>query len=474
MIALAFASCQVQSDSNSEASTAIEYEKSGYLTDASVSKMYDEMAFHGATQSYLWGTSVMVNQMWRLANLKVGGPLDFVTYNTPEQKYNIITSNLNTPYMVAFPNLEESGPLILEIPEGKTGGIINDIESRWVADLGLAGKDLGKGAKYLILHEKMEEPANHDADFVIRVRTNLFWIGTRILVAGEEETKRLQEGHKLYPLGAEPDTKVLNIGNTYYEGWWPEGYAFWEGLHEVVQIEDFPEETRYILQFLKRVGIEKGKPFNPTAKQKEILIKAAEYGKAMAEALSNGRDHLIEPFYGEGSKYTVHLGGLTNPIHYNEEGNYKELDGLASYTYEAFSMSEGMMKNLIGVGSKYLASYKDADGAWLDGSNTYQITIPADVPMKQFWSFIVYSQATRCFVQNKDRRPGVTSREELEVNSDGSVTITIGPSKPEGVLDNNFIYSNPDEGWFTYFRIYAPTEKYFDKTWVLPAIERVK
>ena len=32
----------------------------------------------------------------------------------------------------------------------------------------------------------------------------------------------------------------------------------------------------------------------------------------------------------------------------------------------------------------------------------------------------------------------------------------------------------PGEGWFTDFRLYAPTEKYFDRSWQFPHIVRVK
>ncbi|MFV0449726.1 MAG: DUF1214 domain-containing protein [Vibrio sp.] len=266
------------------------------------------------------------------------------------------------------------------------------------------------------------------------------------------------------------------LQDTYYEGWQPlDNMAFWKQLNDIVQVENFPAEDRYMLQALYRVGIEKGKPFKPTEKQVEILNKAAEYGKAMAESLSNGRRFFVEPFYGKdsGSYWTVHLGGLTNSHHVNQENGMKEFDGLTSYTWEAFSMSDGMMKDLVGVGSKYLAAYEDANGQWLDGSNTYQLTVPANVPAEQFWSFIVYSQKTRTFVQNKDRIPGLTSHDNLVANDDGSYTITIGPEKPEGVPKSNFIYSNPGEGWFTYFRLYAPTQAYFSKQWVLPNIEKI-
>jgi hypothetical protein len=32
----------------------------------------------------------------------------------------------------------------------------------------------------------------------------------------------------------------------------------------------------------------------------------------------------------------------------------------------------------------------------------------------------------------------------------------------------------PGKGWFTYFRLYGPTQPYFDRSWVLPDIEEAK
>jgi hypothetical protein len=76
-------------------------------------------------------------------------------------------------------------------------------------------------------------------------------------------------------------------------------------------------------------------------------------------------------------------------------------------------------------------------------------------------------------MKNRDMKPGVRSRDNPAKNKDGLVTITIGPKRPDGVPETNFIYTNPNEGWFTYFRTYATTEAYFDKTWRLPDIEKV-
>ena len=68
----------------------------------------------------------------------------------------------------------------------------------------------------------------------------------------------------------------------------------------------------------------------------------------------------------------------------------------------------------------------------------------------------------------------ISSRKSgLEVNDDGSVDLYFGPRKPAGA-NANFVQTVPGKGWFTYFRLYAPTEAYFNKTWALPDLEKIK
>ena len=64
----------------------------------------------------------------------------------------------------------------------------------------------------------------------------------------------------------------------------PRGMAYWERLHEILNREVVAERDRFFVAMLKRVGIEKGKPFNPTPRQKKILEEAAFVGEAMAKA----------------------------------------------------------------------------------------------------------------------------------------------------------------------------------------------
>ncbi|HZL69041.1 MAG TPA: DUF1214 domain-containing protein [Candidatus Limnocylindrales bacterium] len=96
-----------------------------------------------------------------------------------------------------------------------------------------------------------------------------------------------------------------------------------------------------------------------------------------------------------------------------------------------------------------------------------------NAPAKQFWSLTLYDVDTRSFIVTKELIADRSSRMDLIKNADGSVDIYMGPNAPKG-FEKNWIPTVPGRGWFTLFRLYAPTEAYFDKSWPLPAIEKVK
>jgi hypothetical protein len=63
--------------------------------------------------------------------------------------------------------------------------------------------------------------------------------------------------------------------------------------------------------------------------------------------------------------------------------------------------------------------------------------------------------------------------DDLILIDDGSVDIYIGPEALKG-LEPNWIKTNPDEGWFTILRLYAPLEPILTKEWAPNDIELVK
>jgi hypothetical protein len=169
-----------------------------YPSDETIDKLYNEMDFQRAVQAYLWGLPMVEMAEWAYAhhNTFGAGHFDFTTYLDFVEKQGILTANATTPYMMAFPNLKETGPLVFEIPAGPTAGGLLDFWQRPFADLGQTGPDQGKGAKYLILG-----PA-HDAldpDGYIVLRSphwNLF-LGHRVLDPDPQRARALLEAHKL-------------------------------------------------------------------------------------------------------------------------------------------------------------------------------------------------------------------------------------------------------------------------------------
>lgn len=112
-------------------------------------------------------------------------------------------------------------------------------------------------------------------------------------------------------------------------------------------------------------------------------------------------------------------------------------------------------------------------GQWLQGGNNYTLRVPANAPAKQFWAMTLYDTETRSFIDTKHDIAGLDSKKDLVKNEDGSVDLYFGPEAPQG-KEKNWIPTAPGRGWFAYFRLYAPTEAYFDRSWKLPDLVHVK
>ena len=124
------------------------------------------------------------------------------------------------------------------------------------------------------------------------------------------------------------------------------------------------------------------------------------------------------------------------------------------------------------MGTSYLTSFRDSDGAFLDGKKSYRLHIPAKIPAKRFWAVTVYDPATRSLLENEGPNT-VGSMSDPKVNPDGSVDVYFGPQAPKG-KEKNWGGTVPGKGWFVVFRFYGPLEGYIEKTWVLNDIELVK
>ncbi len=445
--------------------------ENGYPTDETVKKLYDEIDFQRACQAYLWGLPFVSIAQWQHAHETVfdAGDGDFVIYTTYRDRQGILTANMTTPYVIAIANLMRTGPLVLELQPGLNASGMGTFWQRAVVDIGAMGPDQCKGGKYLILPPGSDMP-DVEGYFMVRMPTQNVFIGIRSLDPDLEKGMAWVRSLQMYQYAERknpPKTTLINAANRKWNHVQPRGMAYWQRLTDIINNEVVQEHDRVMMAMLKPLGIEKGKPFNPNERQKKILTEAALVGEAMAKANTYEKrfdDVLYRP---ETHWKHVMVWDWTHETEY-----YHQLDELASYTYEAIGTNRAMATQKPGIGQAYLGAYKDSKGKWLDGGTSYRLHVPTAPPMKQFWSVTVYDVDTRCPIDNKQQIADRSSRMDLIENDDGSVNLFFSPDPPKG-KEKNWIPTVPGRGWFTYLRLYAPTEAYFDRSWKLPDIEKV-
>lgn len=244
--------------------------------------------------------------------------------------------------------------------------------------------------------------------------------------------------------------------------------SYWETLHKSLNTQPVREVDRYFWAMLKKLGIEKGKPFKPDARQKKMLTEALRVGEAMVKA-NDFSKRLERAHYRDDSQWDY-----ATAASYNQRTEFvQELDGAAAWFYEAVTNDEAMHGQETGWGQVYMGTYKDADGDWLDGAQNYTIRIPPNPPAKAFWAFTLYDVSTRAIISNKVKKAGVNSRMELQTNKDGSVDLYFGPMAPNG-KESNWIQTTAGKAWFPYFRLYSPTQPFLDQSWVIPDIQKAR
>ena len=451
----------------------INLEKGLPATELDSKKLYDELDFQRACQTYLWALPLVSFAEWQHQHETVFGAKDgqLVEYDLYKDRLGILTANATTPYTIAFGNLARTGPMILDVPEGPLAGQFSDFWQRGVGEVGESALEKGNPAKYLILGPGQDK-AKIEGYRVVRMPTNNFMIGVRSLEPDMEKSKVLMAKLALYPFANRdkpPANKLISPEGKEWNQGQPRGLAYWQRLHAILQEEPVEPRDRMMMAMLVPLGIEKGKPFTPDERQKKILIQGAEIGELMAMNFSFHKRF-------EGIRYrpdTAWVYALRMKSPSQEDEHFTQLDHRTAWFYEAVTSSKGMLTTTPGEGQAYLGAYHDKAGKWFDGGKTYRLRVPPDPPAKQFWSWTLYDTRTRCLIINKQGIADRSSRMDLKKNADGSIDLYMGPTAPEG-LEKNWIPTNPDQAWFAYFRLFAPLKPYFDQSWLLPDIEMVK
>jgi len=435
----------------------------GYPTRETVEKLYDERDFQRACQAYLWAIPAVSFNAWQRGQASFGaGNGEIASLLSYDDRLGVLTPNATTPYYLIFADLS-GGPFVIDMPPNIRGGM----SDAWQHAL----PDTGRSAKYLLIGPGQETPADV-AGFEIRHSPTFnVNIGVRMTVTDPKEAATLLAQLHAYPYAQRanpPAPKIIAPEGKKWSGMPPRGMEYWQRVAEVIQQEPIGERDIFFHDMLKPLGIEKGKPFKPDARQTRILTEAALVGEAMARANTFER-HFAGMMYRPETHwhYALQLDA-DNPDNF-----WNLLDERAAWFYEAVGASPDMAPKHPGPSSAYLSTYTDQSGDWLDGAHTYRLHIPANAPAKLFWSVTLYDVATRSLLVNEQRIADRSSRMKLKTNADNSVDIYCGPTAPAG-FEANWIPTAPGKSWFSYFRFYEPTETYFDKSWPLGDFAKIE
>jgi hypothetical protein len=252
----------------------------------------------------------------------------------------------------------------------------------------------------------------------------------------------------------------------------PSDYSYFEFLNEIIQEEPLDAISPEVRGEIAALGIVKGKPFNPDARMKKILSEAALLGGATARAITY--QPRIDGIYIYPDTDSVWSMGFANKITSFESDNAMNLDARVLFYFNAGGVTPAMATTVVGSGSDYALGTLDANKKPLDGSKTYKLHLPKDVPVNDFWAVTMYDTQTRSQLQTSQAFPTVGSQTDgIEKNADGSYDIYFGPKAPEG-KEGNWLETVPGKSWFTILRMYGPLEPWINKTWRPGEIELVK
>lgn len=392
--------------------------------------------------------------------------------NLMDAESEFLTANNNTVYAMTFLDLKEWGPTVIDAPP-KLLGLVDDMWMRYLVDIGFAGPDKGEGGKYLFLPPGYEGEVPEEGYFIVPSKTYGAWVLLRAFQSADgstDDANALYEQMKIYPYSEANNPRPIELQDGTGERILTvhaEDYRLIEELGELVA-DEHPDALDGAQKFLlASIGIEFGKPFDPDPETKAVLEEGATVGAALLR--TNMWDFQNDQRYVYGKWWNPFVGG----VYTFDPNGYFDFDAQAYFAAYATGVTPAMATTAVGVGSQYLCTHTDVDGMPLDGAETYRLTVPADVPAKDFWSVVIYDSATRSMMHTSQKYPALSSYDSLEKNADGSVDLYFGPKAPAG-NESNWIETDPAKGWSAIFRAYGPLEPFFDQSWKLNDIELVE
>lgn len=389
------------------------------------------------------------------------------------------TPNADVIYSMNYLDLKKTGPLVVKAPPDVIG-MFTDFFQRTLTDVGAIGPDRARGGLYLLLPPDYTGPVP-GGYFPVKSSTfNVLLFFRTVMAKGDGKPDpgpavKNAETTRIYPLfTVEKDVKPMEFPDASgkrVDMMYPVDKAYWSKLKDFVDYEPVSAIDPELRGVLASIGIIKGLPFKPTARQEELLQKAVTTAPRMIMANRQlGRSDGRNLYYKDRQYENVWAGATADWM----QESYLDVDQRAGFFQIAYSSAPAMVMHTTGAGSKYPNAVRDKDGNFLNGSNTYKLRLPAPIPAGLFWAATAYNITDGTMPETKQLLPSTNGYYNTPKRADGSVELWFGPQKPDGVADSAFIQTVPGRNFLATVRLYGTEDAFYDQTWKPDDLVKVK
>jgi hypothetical protein len=440
-------------------------------------KVKEEVAYVAGMEEYVYGYPLVMMDVTREVTTaapnsgEYSAPINqfarIRTYVNPDFK-NVVRISVNSLWSFGFLDLDTE-PMIVSLPDMNGRYIVMQALNMWTDDFASVGTRTngGKAGNYLIAGPKWNGAAPKDVNDVFRSSTRYAWVLVQMSAASPADFAPIhakQDQLKITPLSAwgKPYTPPTNVpvnpnvdltATPFDQVRLMTGAVFFGRLAKLLaENPPYPADDRMI-EALRKLGVEAGKPFDPTKLDPGILKGINEAPAAVNKKFVTGPYEMSA------------VNGWINMLNLGAYGK--------DYSTRAFIANVGLGA-LTKEDAVYPSAFVDSTGTALDGDHKYVMHFPKDqLPPSAagVWSISPYRD--NFYVKNALNRYGTLSSMPLKYDADGSLDVYLQKDSPGKDKESNWLPIPPSGSYNVTVRIYQPKQSIIDGAYHLPPITRV-
>ncbi len=382
---------------------------------------------------------------------------------------DVVRPNLDTLYSLMWFDVSKE-PLLISVPDSGGRYYLLPMLDMWTDVFQSTGKrTTGTGAQLLAIAEPRWQGPLPAGAMLVHSPTAIGWIIGRTQTNGKADydaVHKFQNGLIATPLSRwgksylppagriNPDWDMKTPPVDQVDKLSPA--AYFSLFTELIKLNP-PHANDYpIIEQMRRMGIEPGKPF--------AFDKASpEVQGALTEAGPIASKRIRARFLKMG---VASAGWRTNLTAIGTYG--------ADYLSRAVVAYVGLGSNTI-EDAVYPTAVTDADGKPFISDNRYMLHFNKDQvpPVRAFWSLTMYNER-HLLATNPIDRYAIGDRDKLAFNPDGSLDLYIQRESPGQDKASNWL-PTPASGPFTMnLRLYWPKAEVLDGSWAPPGVRLVQ